>query len=105
MRGWWQTYGDCYGTGGLQIVTVWRGTQLIAVAPLYSTQTSGGLPGARHLRFISTGEEEHEETCADYLNVLCSREDEAVCIPSIWSVLNDLPWDHLELLDVPADSA
>jgi len=64
----------------------------------------GGSLGARHLRFISTGEAEYEETCPDYMNILCLRGEEGPCVNSFWSVVDRMDWDHLEFLDLPEDS-
>jgi CelD/BcsL family acetyltransferase involved in cellulose biosynthesis len=104
LRGWWRVYGALYGTGGLRVVTVRRGSRLIGAVPLYVSRGVGNSLGARHLRFISTGEEEHEETCPDYLNLLCLPGEEAVCADSIWREVGRMDWDHLEFLDLTEDS-
>jgi CelD/BcsL family acetyltransferase involved in cellulose biosynthesis len=64
----------------------------------------GGSFGGRHLRFISTGEDEHEETCPEYLNLLCLPGEEAVCADAIWGEVGRMEWDHLEFLDLTEDS-
>jgi len=79
LRGWWRVYGTLYGKVGLRVVTAWRGSKLVGAIPLYVSRGVGNSLGARHLRFISTGEEEHEETCPDYLNLLCLPGEEVVC--------------------------
>lgn len=104
LRGWWAAFGAEYGTGGLRIVTVWRGTDLIAVLPLYVRVASRRHLGVRCLRFISTGEAEHEETCPDYLGLLCLPTDEAACADAVWAEIGRLDWDELELLDLDARS-
>jgi CelD/BcsL family acetyltransferase involved in cellulose biosynthesis len=104
LRGWWRVYGALYGTGGLRVVTVWRGPLLIGAVPLYVSRGVGNSLGVRHLRFISTGEEEHEETCPDYLNLLCLPGEEDVCADAIWGEVARLDWDHLEFLDLTEDS-
>jgi len=104
LRGWWRIFGTLYGTGGLRIVAVWRGSRLIGAVPLYVGRGMGGSLGTRHLRFISTGEEEHEETCPDYLNLLCLPGEEAVCADAIWSEVGRMDWDHLEFLDLTENS-
>lgn len=101
LRTWWQVYGSVYGKGGLQIVTIWRGTRLIGALPLYESSSDGSRFGVRQLRFLSTGEEEYEETCPDYLNMLCLRGEEETCLGAIWRCVERLDWDHLELLDIP----
>jgi CelD/BcsL family acetyltransferase involved in cellulose biosynthesis len=104
LRGWWRVYGPRYGMGGLRIVTVWRGSRLVGTVPLYMGRGSDGALGGRHLRFVSTGEEEHEETCPDYLNLLCLPGEEAVCVDSMWEEMGRMAWDRLEFLDLRADS-
>jgi len=104
LRGWWRVYGALYGTGGLRIVTVWRGSRLIGAVPLYVGRGTGRSLGTRHLRFISTGEAVHEETCPDYLNLLCLAGEEAVCADAIWGEAGRMDWDHLEFLNLMEDS-
>lgn len=101
LRGWWRIYGPKYGKGGLRIITVWNESQLIGVFPLYICR---GKCGLRTLRFISTGEDEYEETCPDYMNILCMHEDEINVATTIWNEIAKIGWDHLELLDIPPDS-
>ena len=100
LQGWWRVYGAIYGTGGLRVVTVWRESRLVGAIPLYV----GRSLGTRHLRFISTGEAEHEETCPDYLNLLCLPGEEAACVDSMWSEIGRMAWDQLEFLDLPEES-
>lgn len=100
LQNWWQVYGAVYGTGGLQIITAWRGPQLIAAIPLYAGIQKSGAFGAKFLRFISTGEDEAEETCADYLNMLYLPGEEATA-GLLWEEIRRMDWDALELLDMP----
>ena len=58
LRLWWRVFGPTYGTGGLQIVTAWRGTQLVGALPLYEGRNGASPLGVRQLRFLSTGEAE-----------------------------------------------
>jgi hypothetical protein len=106
MRRWWRVYGPKYrgAGGGLRIVTVWRGPQVIGILPLYLGVTGGPAFGVRHLRFLSTGEEEFEETNPDYLDLLCRPDEELACAGAVQDYLARATWDHLELLDVPESS-
>jgi CelD/BcsL family acetyltransferase involved in cellulose biosynthesis len=104
LRGWWRVYGALYGKAGLRVVTIRRGSKLVGAIPLYVSRGLGNSLGARHLRFISTGEEEHEETCPDYMNLLCLPGEEDVCANAIWSEVGRMDWDHLEFLDLTEDS-
>ena len=105
LRGWWTEYGAEYGPGGLRVVTVWRETRLLAALPLYVQRARGRRLGVRCLRFISTGEAEHEETCPEYLGLLCVPGEELECAAAVWAEVGRLDWDELELLDLDADSA
>lgn len=72
LRTWWNIYGKaCAGRrDGLRILTVRRGTRLIGVLPLYARPSQGPLRESPRLTFLSSGEMEAEETCADYLDLL-----------------------------------
>lgn len=104
LRGWWQVYGRAYGAGGLRIVTIWRRSRLVGALPLYLGRGRGGPFGVRQLRFISTGEAEFEETCPDYLNLLCWPGDEEACVAAAWREIGKLAWDHLDLSYLPENS-
>ena len=104
LRGWWRVYGTVYGTEGLRVVTVWRGARLVAALPLYLGHGEGASLGGRHLQFISTGEAEYEETCPDYLNILCLSGEEPGCVDSIWTEVGRMAWERLEFLDLAEDS-
>ena len=104
LRGWWRAYGTRYGAGGLRVITVWRDSRLVGAIPLYVGRGAGGSFGGRHLRFISTGEAEQEETCPEYLNLLCLPGEEGNCADAIWGEVGRMDWDHLEFLDLTEDS-
>ena len=99
LRLWWRIFAKPHETDTLQIVTIRRGVQLVGVLPLYERRED-----VRRLQFISTGEAEYEETCPDYLNLLCLPEEEGTCAAAVWDCLGRLDWDHLELVDLPEES-
>lgn len=104
LRHWWRIYRNGGpGKNDLNLVTLWRNSTLVGALPLYR-RTTEDVFGIRHLRFLSTGEAQCEETCADYLNLLCRPEEESACVEALRDVLRDMAWDHLELLDVPTSS-
>lgn len=104
LRRWWRIYGPAYGANGLHIVTAWRGARLIGALPLYEGRPGHSPFGIRQVQFLSTGETEDEETCPDYLDMLCSRGEEAVCADAIWDRVERVTWDRLTLLDLPEES-
>ena len=59
---------------------------------------------ARCLRFISTGEAESEETCADYLDLLYLPGEEAACACAAWTAVNAMTWDLAKWVDLPSGS-
>jgi len=101
LRTWWNVYGSEYGRLGLRILSWWRGSRLIGVLPLYQTR---GRYGVAQLRFISTGEAEFEETCPDYMNLMCLPGEESACADAAWLGIRQLKWDCLELMDLPSDA-
>lgn len=104
LRTWWEIYGPVYGGGGLRIITLWRESQMVGALPLYLDTGRGAYFGTHCLRFISTGEEEFEETCPDYLNLLHLPEDGMACAHAAWQAMDAMQWDTLELLDLPDDT-
>lgn len=105
LRHWWDVYGPVYGQGGLRIITLWRGARLVGAVPLYLDVGRGGWLGVRCLRFLSTGEEEFEEVCADYLDLLHLPGEDMACAQAAWRAIGAMAWDTLELLDLSEHSA
>jgi len=105
LRHWWDVYGPVYGRGGLRIITLWRGARLVGVLPLYLDVGRGGRLGVRCLRFLSTGEAEFEEVCADYLDLLLLPDEGMACVQAAWQAIDAIAWDTLELLDLSEHSA
>ena len=107
MRRWWDIYGDTYRNRdrGLVLVTVRRDSRLVGVLPLY-LRGRQGMWGLRTLGFISTGEDESEETCAEYLDLLHAPEEAESCLHSVAPALSALTprWDEMVLTDFPASS-
>ena len=105
LRHWWDVYGPVYGQGGLCIITLWRGARLVGAVPLYLDVGRGGWLGVRCLRFLSTGEEEFEEVCADYLDLLHLPGEDKACAQAAWRAIDAMAWDTLELLDLSEHAA
>jgi CelD/BcsL family acetyltransferase involved in cellulose biosynthesis len=105
MRTWWDVYGSTYAANGesLRILCVRRDGELIGVLPLYLRRMIG-MPGARSLYLLSSGEAEIEETSAEYLDMLCRPEDRAQCVTAVADALSGLAWDRIVLRLLPASS-
>ncbi len=111
-RTWWRIYGAVYaersaGDEGLRIFAVRKNGALVCVLPLYLRRSVSLAFGTRRLCFLSTGEAEFEETCAEHLDILCLLEDIEPCMALILEVLfNSVnrDWDELHLSPVTANS-
>ena len=101
LRSWWRVYKSTLSSASLRVITVWRGATLIGALPLY---VHGGQLDLQHLRFISTGEAEFEETCPDYLNLLTRPGEEVCCARTAWTEIARMRWDHAEFLNLDARS-
>ena len=101
---WWDVYGERYGAGDdpLRIACVWRGDTLVAAMPLYIGTTGCRIRGTC-VRFLSTGEQEFEETCADYLDLLYLPGEADAALDLLLTGLNQRP-NCVYLHAVSADS-
>lgn len=104
LREWWRVYGAIYGDGGLRIVTIWQNGVLVAALPLYLGQARRGPVWVRELRFLSSGEDEYEESCADYLGVLLRPGLRDAVMPTLAAAVSAIGWEHLTLPDMDARS-
>jgi|GEM_PF-1115087 len=69
QRTWWDIYGPIYGSR-LRILTVYQGDVLTAVLPLYLRRQPHNALAPIRLCLLGTAEEEFEETCGEYLDIL-----------------------------------
>jgi CelD/BcsL family acetyltransferase involved in cellulose biosynthesis len=107
MREWWRVYSQRYGRGGLRIFTFRRGGRLVGVLPLYRQVRGAAFFRVQCLRFISTGEDESEETCPDYLDLLAIPGEESACLNAFRDTLFECrhEWDELVLCDISQHSS
>jgi CelD/BcsL family acetyltransferase involved in cellulose biosynthesis len=105
LRTWWRVYRSAFHEPALRIVTIWRSRELVGALPLFVHGESRRRFGVRHLRMLSTGEAEFEETCPDHLNLLALPGEEELCATHAWQAIDRMSWDHLELLDLDDRSA
>ena len=107
LRTWWDIYGPTYAASedSLRIICVRRAGKLVGVLPLYFRRNRSPFGfGARTLFLLSTGEIEAEETCAEYLDLLCRPEDRAYCLAAVIETLSGMTWDSIVLRYLPSDS-
>jgi peptidoglycan/xylan/chitin deacetylase (PgdA/CDA1 family)/CelD/BcsL family acetyltransferase involved in cellulose biosynthesis len=104
LRTWWRVYMSDAAAAArrLRLFTCWRGGVLVGVLPLYVSSKRSLAPD--HLRFVSTGEHEYEETCPDYMNLLAASGHETDCMRALERAVLRERWGGLELLDVPERS-
>jgi CelD/BcsL family acetyltransferase involved in cellulose biosynthesis len=105
LRNWWRVYQPSLRAASLRVITVWRRARLIGALPLFIHRDRNSWLVIRHLRMMSTGEAEFEETCPDYLDLLSLSGEEAVCADSVWRAIDEMTWDHLELLNLAEGTA
>ena len=109
LRTWWDIYGPVYGQRGrgLRIQTVWRGDQLIAALPLYLRSAAGAVLAPIRLCLLSSGEDEFEETCAEYLDLLHLPGEGPLCVRLLLDRLRtERPaWDEIDFAHLAADAA
>ena len=89
MSQWWDVYGCKYGLRyePLRLLCFRRDKQLLGLLPLYERRPLRMRDGGERLCFIGTGENEHEEVCPDYLDLLSVPEAAKSCAELAWSVL------------------
>jgi len=106
LRNWWRCYDPPRPTGvhRLHIITMWQDSTLVGALPLYRRVARVPLLTRRCLCFLSTGEEEFEETCPDYLDLLCRPGCEASCLHALQTALHRAAWDYLDLSCMAASS-
>ncbi len=88
MRSWWEIFGG-EGQRQLLVLLVHDGAELIGLAPFQVRPVSGlGPARLRRLEFLGTGEDEADEVCSDFLDVIAAagREDD-VC-RAVWQYLS-----------------
>jgi CelD/BcsL family acetyltransferase involved in cellulose biosynthesis len=109
VREWWRVFGPVYGDKGrgLRILALWRDSRLVGVLPLYLRRKARRPFQARRLGFLTTGLDEFEETCAEYLDLLHAPGEEGHCVEALRAALLHAPLlrcDELVLSDLPAGS-
>ncbi len=87
LYSWWQ----CYAQPGDSplLLLCHDGARPVALAPL-QIQRRGPLGLARELRFLGSGEAEHEEVLSEYLDLLCVPGEEARSLQAIGDTLRRL---------------
>lgn len=107
---WWSLYGSVYGKDvePLRMLCFWRGERLLGLLPLYQRRPMRMREGGEHLCFLSTGEDEFEEICPDYMDLLSPADEADVCAELAWKVLcGELgrSYDRLVLNNMSQESA
>ncbi|MES2304411.1 MAG: GNAT family N-acetyltransferase [Gemmatimonadota bacterium] len=106
VMAWLDAYGQQYcPDGSLRVLTGRSNGKLVAVLPLYLSSERVARVPARVLRFVSTGEAEFEETCPDYLDMLCSSAHATEASAAMWRhIMASTDWQALDLLEMSVNS-
>ena len=112
-RTWWSLFGELYAVRngedeGLRLHVIRKNGLLVGVLPLYLRRSQNSPFGSRRLCFLSTGEAEFEEVCAENLDLLYLPEDRDACLNLLRDALlqpavNE--WDELHLSPISINSA
>lgn len=110
MSTWWEVYGPQYAASdrSLRILCFRRRGELVGLLPLYERRSVGLQAGGARWGFLSTGERERDESCPDYLDLLCLAEVRDICAELALGLLcGELShrYDRLELSELADDSA
>src|SRR5262249_51779101 len=88
---WWRAYGPAYGDGeqALRIFAIRDGGVLVGALPLYLGRAGRWPAVVRRLQFLGTGEQDEEETCSTYLDLLHLPGAEQRCLTVLREALLD----------------
>ena len=105
VSAWWQVFG---AGQRLCVLTAWESGELVGIAPLAIRPiTYRGMLPYRRLCFLMTGEDEQDEICSDYVDVIAPRERaREVGLALFRFVTSDIraEWDEIELNGIDATS-
>ncbi len=110
---WWSLFGELYAMRngedeGLRLHVIRKNDLLVGVLPLYLRRSQNSPLGTRRLCFLSTGEAEFEEVCAENLDLLYLPEDRDACLNLLRDALlqpTANEWDELHLSPISVNSA
>ena len=101
---WLYTWAKHYlGSYRLWIVLVFKGDQLVGIAPFYIRHKMDGLVKVREMRFLGT-----EEVCSAYLDFIVHEKHKKAVLHRIYRHLHEETgglWDVLTLAEIPAESS
>ena len=87
LRTWWEVFG-AEEHRSLLVITVRRGGELVGLAPLLLHPVKGlGPARVRRLEFMGTGEDEADEVCSDFLDVIAAPGLEDIVCQEVWQHL------------------
>jgi len=107
MYSWWETF----GATGISLIIIGvrdRAGKLIALAPLIKEQVRWrGLVPLNRIRFLGTGENEEDEVCSEYLDIIVESDQErAAIVRRVIAWLQEHEkWDEIVLDPVAKDSS
>jgi CelD/BcsL family acetyltransferase involved in cellulose biosynthesis len=93
---WWEVFGPA-GPFQLLVIGVRHRGALVGLAPLVVRQVPAlGRGSVRRLSFMGTGEDEADEICSDFPDLICAPGYEAAVCDEIWRCLRQVAveWDE-----------
>jgi len=105
MSTWWDVFHE---DRELAILTFTKNEEVIGIAPFVKRKTRllGFLPYVK-LEFMASGEEEQDEICTDYLDIIVKKGYEQIVTESLFNYLiisNKIKWDELLLPRMDSES-
>lgn len=101
---WLYTWAKHYlAENRLWIVLVYKGNQLVGIAPFYIREQRDGLVKVREMRFLGT-----EEVCSSYLDFIVLEKHKKAVLHLIYRHLHEEAegfWDVLTMSEIPAESS
>lgn len=103
---WLTTWWDVFGEGReLCILLVRDGEDLIGIAPLLKRRVIEFALPIQRLEFLASGEDEADEICSDYLDLILRKGREEEALATIFEFLNnESGWDEILLKEIVATS-
>lgn len=96
MNLWWETFHEYRRLG---IITFRENGELIGIVPLLSRKFKYfGIFPVRRMEFLGVGENEDDEICSEYLNIITKKGEEAKVISGLIGYLKNTDmWDEINL--------
>ncbi|MFH1776270.1 MAG: GNAT family N-acetyltransferase [Candidatus Omnitrophota bacterium] len=96
---WWEVFQD---GRGLEILTFWDKKELVGIAPFLRRKVRhfNMLPYER-IEFLASGEDEQDEICSEYLNIIAKKNRESEVIDKLINYISENKfWEEIVLKEL-----